>query len=756
MRHWFRVAAPQRGRVSHSSQRRAPAKPSRRRRDRRAGTAETRRAKKRSPALRVLKKLATLCGIAAFGLLVLCGIAYAMTDIPPPNQAAQSQATTIEWRDGTKMATLGEYKRYHVELSEIPDHLEKAVLAAENRDFYEQPLGVSPTGIARAVWVNLTTDELQGGSTITQQFAQKMYLEQSRSLVVKVKELFLTLKLEQKMSKDEILEGYLNTVYFGRGGVYGVEAASREYFGKHVSQLTVAESAFLAAVLNAPANYDPANGAEARQAAVARWHYVIDGMVEEGWLTAAEARRLRFPDVRPPTDGGDTYAGPRGYILKRVADALQRMGYSKQEIFSGGLTVRTTLSKSHQLAAKRAVEQTLPEDWNYQKVDVGLVSIQPGTGRVLAMYGGHDYLDDQFGNVYRARVMPGSSFKPYVLAGALDEGIGLRSRFNGNSPQTFRNGYTVHNAGDKDYGMVNLLQATKHSVNTAYVHLGLEAGIEPVKDAATAAGLPEAAMKDDASLFLGSIAVRPIDHVAGIATFAAGGVYAKPHMIEEVRGPAGDVWTTVEPETYRAFSRGVAADVTYAMHQVMTPGGTGAEASLPGREAAGKTGTSQDNRSAWFVGFTPRVATVVAMFQPDNEPLKGVAGYDEIFGATLSAPIWNAYMQEVLEGKPPKPLPGPAWVGEPINSVPEVSLTPSPEPSSTRSPSPGTITPSPEPSVSESGFPLRDGGPEEGTPRDGGEPDGTPGGPGVDDSGGPGDECFPFCDARGPQGGSRR
>lgn len=681
----------------------------------------------------------------------MCGVAYAMTEIPPPNEAAQSQATIVQWRDGSKMTTLGAQQRFHVDLVQIPDHLEKAVLAAENRDFYNQALGISPTGIARAMWVTLTTGELQGGSTITQQFAQNMYLETGRALTTKVKELFLTLKIEQRMPKDRILEGYLNTIYFGRGATYGVEAASRAYFHKHVSQLTVSESAFLAAVLNSPGNYDPYDGGkidkEAKQAAKGRWEYVIDGMVERGWVSSAKASQLRFPKIYPVKSDGDTYGGTRGYILQQVEDTLRnKMGFTKKEIFAGGLTIRTTLDKHMQGAAKRAVERTLPKNWPYGGVETGLVSVRPGNGAVVAMYGGKNYLEDQFGNVYQSEAQVGSSFKPYVLAAALEDGTGLRSRFNGDSPQ-FIEGQRYGNAGGHDYGMVDLIDATAHSVNTAFVRLGMRTGIQDVQDAAVDAGLAEEKIRanNNASLFLGSVYVHPVDQAAAMAAFANKGFAVEPHLVKEVRGPNGEVLQKVEPERHRAFTEDVAADVSYAMQSVLDPGGTAEDNPLEGRDAAGKTGTAEDNKGAWFVGYTPRLSTAVAMFNPTKEGgvgrLQNVGGYSSIAGATLPAPIWEAFMEEALRGKPPRPLPDPEWVGEPFNPAPPPSpeptpsaTTPSPTPSMT-TPTPTPTTPEPEPTPPGQSPTPGDGPGEPGRPED---PEPTPTEPG----GGGGDDCF--------------
>lgn len=689
----------------------------------------------RSRRRRVLRAIGVACGLGFAGILVMCGVAYAMTEIPPPNEAAQSQATVVEWRDGSKMATLGEQQRFQLSLSQMPDHLQKAVLSAENRNFYDQPLGISPQGMARAVWVNLTSSDLQGASTITQQFAQNMYLAHGRTLGIKFQEVFLTLKLEQKMSKDKILEGYMNTIYFGRDGVYGVEAAAREYFGTSASQLDVAQSAFLAAVLNSPGSLDPSTDPENKKAAVDRWQYVVDGMVKEGWLAPARAQSLQFPKVNPPSDN-ETYEGPQGHVLVRVEAALEDMGFSEKEILTNGLRVRTTLNKKMQRTAVGSVRRTLPGNWDHDKVETGLVSVQPGTGEVLSFYGGNNYLDDQYDNVFQGKTQPGSSFKPYVLAAGLQEDIGLKSRYNGDSPKDFP-GYSkpVRNAKDVDYGMVDLLAATKHSVNTAYVELGFETGLQNVVDVAGDAGLPTKNWQPDPSYFLGTMSVRPVDQAAGMAMFAAGGKYAEPHLVKKVRGPKGKTLHDVEAETYRALPADIAADVAFAMQRVARPGGTGADAALDNRPIAGKTGTSQDNRAAWFVGYTPQVATAVAMFNSDNKKLTGVPVYGTISGPTVPVDIWHAYMSEAMKNLPVREFPEPEWVGETLNSPPPQTVSPTPS-ETTAIPEPAPTSPNPGPSE----------GAERPTAEPTGGPYGDPGQPGDDDPGDPGpgdgdDDC---------------
>lgn len=408
------------------------------------------------------------------------------------------------------------------------------------------------------------------------------------------------------------------------------------------------------------------------------------------------------------------------------------MGYTKEQIRTQGLRIRTTFSKRLQRDAVLAVERT-PSHKLPRYVETGLVSVKPGTGEVLAMYGGRNYLKHQYDNVYRAAPQAGSAFKPYVLAAALEQDIGLKSRFDGSSPRVF-DGYKVHNDAGEQFGMINLITAMQHSVNTVYVDLGLKAGLENVREAAMAAGIPAGPLNDQkghAGLALGIASLHPIDQAAGYATFAAGGIYAEPHTILEVRDAEGRLERKVEPQTHRAFSEDVAADVTYAMQSVVH-GGTGDAAAIPGRDVAGKTGTTQENKAAWFVGFTPRIATAVAMFRDDNKPLQNIPGYGSLYGATLSAPIWRAFTESALGNASAREFPEPAWVGETLNPPPP------PKPSVEPSPSQPPATPEPTPSQPQvSPPPTRTPEPPEPPEPSGGPGDPGDGGDGGDQGGGP-------------------
>jgi membrane peptidoglycan carboxypeptidase len=371
------------------------------------------------------RQLLAVSGVGFLCMMALVGVAYAMTPIPQPNDLISAQTTIVYYDNGkTEIGRFGEQNRIIVPLDKVPDHVQKAVLAAEDRSFYENR-GISPTGIARAFWSNLRGNATQGGSTITQQYAKNAYLSQERTYTRKFKEFFIAVKLARRDDKDKILADYLNTIYFGRGA-YGIETAAQTYFGVPASKLTVEQGAVLASVIRSPANYDPDDDPEALQN---RFDYVLDGMVAKKWLPAGERAGMQVPKTVDPKKpkGGQNY-----YLLDSVRRELKAQGFSDQDIDLGGLRVTTTFDRKAQRAAVRAVRQERPRE-NARNVHIGLSAVQPGTGAVLAMYGGTNA--GELNEATQARIQPGSSFKPFALTAALQDDVSLRSRFNGNSPQ---------------------------------------------------------------------------------------------------------------------------------------------------------------------------------------------------------------------------------------------------------------------------------------------------------------------------------
>ncbi len=630
-------------------------------------------------------------GYAFVGGIFLFGFAYFTVSIPDPNAYVNSQATIIQYADGTEIGRIGSENRTVVTLAEIPVQVRNAVMAAEDRNFYSNR-AVSPIGIARAVWNNLRGGSLQGGSTITQQYAKTAFLTPERSIQRKVKELVIAIKLENQFTKDEILENYLNTIYFGRGS-YGVQTASQVYFGTTVDKLTTAQSAVLASILRSPGLYDPGFKKENLPRLEKRFAYVIDGMVEAGWLEKEKAAKIKFPIINPRVTSG-ALAGPKGYVISWVERELNQLGFTDEQLMIGGYIIKTTLVKDAQEAAVAAVNKEAPTKAP-ENLHIGLVAIRPGTGEILAMYGGQDYLKYQFNAATQGITSGGSSFKAFTLVAALEEGIPLTSVWNGDSPKVYDDGigrpYPVNNYGSESWGNMSLLTATEKSVNTIYVPLGMKAGLEKVVDVARRAGIPDSVeMIASPSVSLGAASPHVIDLANAYATFAAQGVYAKPFIINEVQGPNKGILYQGRVQAQEVFRKDVMADLTYALSRVTTSGTAAVVGSRVARPTAGKTGTSNDNASAWFNGYTPEVAASVAFYRDDaTQSLNGIGGLTSVTGGSFPARIWAEFVKGYLKKAPVQEFPAPANIGgiEPINfinSIPEMDpalIPPSPSPS---------------------------------------------------------------------------
>ena len=609
-----------------------------------------------------------LGGFAFIAGAVLFALAYFTVDIPDPNAYVNSQSTIIQYSNGEEIGRVGTQNRQIIPLAQIPLNLRHAVLAAEDRGFYSNR-AFSVTGIARAVFNNLRGGSLQGGSTITQQYAKTAFLTPSRTIQRKIRELVISIKLENQLSKDQIFESYLNTIYFGRGS-YGVMTASQQYFNRNVDQLTNAQAAVIASILRSPGLYDPAfkKGNEARL--LARFEYVKEGMLDAGWLDEAGAAKMKFPTVAPRSTSGQL-SGPKGHVIEAVQKELAKLGFSQDQLLIGGLVIKTTLDQQAQQSAVDAVNKFYPKKAP-ENLRIGLVAIRPGTGEIVALYGGRDYLARQLSDATQSIALAGSTFKPFAIIAALEQGIPLSSMWNGDSPQTYDDAgkpYEVSNYGDEGWGQVSLLYATKHSINTIFVPLGIKVGPTAVVDVARRAGIPESvAMMPTPSVVLGVASPRVIDVANAYATFAAQGVKSKPYLVSQVMGSNKGVLYEAKQESQEVFSQEVMADLTYALKGTIT-GGTGAAALALGRPAAGKTGTSQSNASAWFSAYTPQLAASVALFRDSaSESLNGVGGLTSVTGGTFPARIWTAFMKGALKGQEIIEFPAPSNIGglEPV------------------------------------------------------------------------------------------
>ncbi len=623
------------------------------------------------------------------------GIAYFTVNIPDPNSYVNSQATIIQYADGSEIGRIGAQNRTIVPLANIPIQLRHAVLAAEDKNFYSNR-AFSITGIVRAAINNLRGGSLQGGSTITQQYAKTAFLTPNRDIKRKIKELIIAIKLENQFSKDQILENYLNTIYFGRGA-YGVETGAQLYFGRSANQLTLEQSAVLASILRSPGYYDPDYREGNLERLQARFKYVIDNMHNEGWISDKRYANIKYPEVKSRVRSG-VLAGPKGYLMQAVQSELNALGFTEDELMIGGLVVKTTLEKLAQQAAVDAVDKESPKKAP-DNLHIGMVSIRPGTGEIVAMYGGKDYLIRQLNDATQSIAQAGSTFKPFALIAALQAGISLSSIWNGDSPKVFDDvgkPYEVSNYGDKSFGDISLLQATASSINTIYVPLGIKAGLDNVVNAARAAGIPQnVALMPTPSIVLGVASPRVIDVASAFATFAAQGVYAKPFLVKEVQGSNKGVLyeATIQPQ--EVFDKSVMADLTYALSEVTRAGTATAAVSKLGRVSAGKTGTSQNNASAWFSGYVPQLATSVAFFRDDaTQSLNGIGGLTSLTGGTFPARIWTAYMKAVLKDIPEEAFPEPAYIGgttptpiaDPVPTLPPLEPTPSPTPTPSTKP----------------------------------------------------------------------
>jgi membrane peptidoglycan carboxypeptidase len=634
-----------------------------------------------------------LASLLSFFLLFAAGIGvvYAATKVPLPGAVNVAQTSVITYADGNHtIGTIGTVDRTSVSLSQVSVGAQHAVLAAEDRNFYHEP-GISYRGIARALYTDVRGGGIsQGGSTITQQYAKNAYLTQKRTFSRKIQEIALAVKLDKKYPKNTILEFYLNTIYFGRGA-YGIEAASEAYFGIHASQLTPEQGAVIGGLIRSPNVLDPR---VSPKAATTRWHEVIDTMVRQGWMSKSEAAAATMPVTKPKaSDVGSGHVPVQSiYIEQAVKNELAQHGITESQISLGGLKIQTTLDYVRQTRAYLAVTNTLKQQMAaVPSLQTGLVAVQPGTGKILAWYGGARYdATDQKDNVTSA-LPPGSSFKPVVLATALSQGISLNSYYNAPDELPMPGEQPVHNDEKVgNFGKVTLTTATAESINTVYVPLAQDAGLQNMVTMSHKLGIPDTVnIPAIPRQSLGEKEVTAKDMVAVYGTFAAGGVEATPHLVDKVTDGRGNVIYSWNGTPTRVLTQPQDADLTYALQQVIdSPVGTahGTANLMDGRPAAGKTGTVQGFRSAWFCGFVPQLASCVEMFkgagstQP-GDALTGIPGAEQgVYGGSLPAMVWKSFMDAALTGEAVQQFPTPTFGGTiaPDHASPAPSPTPTP------------------------------------------------------------------------------
>ena len=651
----------------------------------------------RTPAERRLHKRALRYAVvvipAGFVLsILLFAVAYAFVDIPKPTDIATARSTIVYDRNNKVIARLhAEADRIDIPFEQMPEHLREAVLAAEDHDFYSHG-GVSLPSMVRAAFTNVMgLGVRQGGSTITQQFVKNAYVGSERTLWRKVKEAIVSLKVERQLSKDEILEDYLNTIYLGRGA-YGVEAAAQTYFRKRAGRLELHESALLASIIRAPEAYDPVRNPER---AKERRDFVLRTMARLGFVTADEAAEAVARPVKVRQRSTTTAPATVGaHFVEEVRRILVRE-YGSDRVYRGGMTVRTTLDLSLQRYAEEAVASVLDRK---DDPEAALVAVDTATGEVLAMVGGRTFEENQFNLATQGRRQAGSAFKPFVLATAIDEGLSIKSRFKAPAKITLETGFQpwkVQNYDRKNYGEIDLVDATEFSVNTVYAQLILKVGPRKAADMATLLGITSK-LQAVPSLTLGTSEVSPMEMAGAYASFAAGGMHAPPHLIRSIQdGDRKTVFTTDVKPT-RVVPAPVANTVAYALTQVVEKG-TGGRADLGSRPVGGKTGTTEDHVDAWFAGFTRQISTAVWMGFPDGEhKMENVRGI-AVTGGSFPAQIWRAFMEKAVADMPVESFGKPTFEGEILNESPTPS--PSPTPSTTVIPTlPPSTTPKPKPS----------------------------------------------------------
>ncbi|MCK0175951.1 penicillin-binding protein [Mycolicibacterium sp. F2034L] len=634
--------------------------------------------------------------------LVTFGMAYMIVDVPKPGDIRTNQVSTILASDGSEIAKIvpPEGNRVDVKIDQIPVHLRDAVMAAEDRDFYSNP-GFSLTGFLRAFKNNIFGGDLQGGSTITQQYVKNALVGSERGglggITRKAKELVISTKMSSEWSKDQVLESYLNIIYFGRGA-YGVAAAAKAYFDKPVEQLNVAEGALLAALIQRPSQLDPA--VEPEQSAE-RWNWVLDGMVEIGALSEADRAAQVFPLTVPPdaARSQNQTTGPNGLIERQVQkELLELFNISEQQLNTEGLQITTTIDPKAQKAAEEAVAEYL--DGQDPDMRTAVVSIDPKTGGVETYYGGSDANGFDFA---QAGLPTGSSFKVFALVAALEQGMGLGYQVD-SSPLTV-DGIQIGNVEGGSCGTCNIAEALKRSLNTSYYRLMLELknGPQDVADAAHKAGIAESFPGVDHTLsedgkggppnngvVLGQYQSRVIDMASAYATLANSGVYHKPHFVQKVVNSEGQVLFDASQEDNdgeQRIDKAVADNVLAAMQPIAAY--SNGHALAGGRPSAAKTGTNQlgdtgANRDAWMVGVTPSLSTAVWVGTTDGtKPLVNQWG-SPVYGSGLPSDIWKATMDGALEDTDNESFPKP----EEIGGYAGVPQAPPPRPSTTAPPTP--------------------------------------------------------------------
>ncbi|MFC5214074.1 transglycosylase domain-containing protein [Streptomyces coerulescens] len=666
------------------------------------------------------------------GLIAAAGIGYAMVGIPKAQDTALAQNNVFYWSNGKQMAaTGGQTNRQLVSDAEIPKEMKDAVVSAENASFYDDK-GIDPAGIGRALLNMARGGETQGGSTITQQFVKNTYLSQEQTLSRKFKELFISIKVGQKLSKDEILAGYLNTAYYGRNA-YGIQAAAQAYFGVDATKLTTTQCAFLASVLKGPNFYNPDGGVgagasqgENTKRAKDRWSWILGRMVEVGRMTPSERAKVGdFPTLKKQNSN---LSGQSGYLIDIAKEYVaKKANLSPEDLEKGGYRIYTTFDKEKVNQMATAVEKTRKSFLNTKKrekdkyVQFGGASVDPKSGAIVALYGGEGYDKGHYSNNANTLGVPvGSTWKPIVLAAAMEYGtyetdgepLSPLAKYNGNDlleikdqngdPIMGDNGkpFRQKNEGTTPWGEVTLRKAMEQSINSPFAQLGIDVGLTKTQDMAEKMGISSSffdkANIRNVSFSLGTSTPSAIRMADAYGTFAASGEHFEPYSVTKVLKDGEPLEGFDKPEKQIAMDENVANNVTDVLENVVK-NGTGKKVADIGFPVAGKTGTTDENKSAWFVGYTRELSTAVTLFRTDPGKgkllsMNGTGGVPSIHGGDIPAQVWKDYMAEAMKGIDYEEFPEAEPIGEIIEETPTPTVAPSPTETVEESPTP---TPTP-------------------------------------------------------------
>ena len=638
---------------------------------------------KRPPGRRRRSFLGSLIyGTIVLGLwacIAVAGVvAYHATQLPPIDQLRVPKRPpniAILASDGTLLANRGETGGRTMTIKELPPYLPAAFVAIEDRRFYSH-FGIDPVGISRALVRNVSSDGgMQGGSTLTQQLAKNLFLTQDRTASRKIQEAILSLWLERNYSKTEILELYMNRVYFG-AGAYGVEAAAQRYFDKSAREVTVAEAAMLAGLVQAPSRLAPTRNPKAARDRAA---LVLTAMRDQGLITETQEKTAL---ARPAEAARPKGAGTANYAADYVMDVLDDYIGTVE----GDIVVTTTIDLRLQAAAEAALVQELDEKGKRYDVEQGaMVSMRPD-GAVRALVGGKNYAESQFNRATAARRQPGSAFKPFVYLTAIERGL-TPDTVREDSPVNLR-GWNPENYSRNYRGPVTLRNALAQSLNTVAVKLGVEVGPREVVRTAQRLGIASP-LQPNASIALGTSEVTPLELVGAYAAFANGGTGVIPYVIASVKTTNGKaIYKRQEGGLGRVIEPNAVAMMNAMMRETLLTG-TARKAEIPGWEAAGKTGTSQDFRDAWFVGYTGSLVTGVWLGNDNGDPTKRASG------SNLPVETWVRFMKTALDGQQPVPLPGGGHWRQPTGAPVASALPPPGDPREARLPENSAWAPPP-------------------------------------------------------------